>query len=460
MPDMTEAGVGGPRPVRPTSRSYDTPRWRDEGQLLTDPRKRFVRKAVERSTGRKAVLKHVDKARGDRAKRRFYDEAVNMRRLNGTSGILPVWDIDDAAPDEPGWYAMPPAQLLADALGDDTTLRDVVEQIVVLADVLAHLAEHDTYHRDIKPDNLFWWDDGPVLADFGIAAWGPGASRAPEAGLTLIYEKVGPANFIAPEMRYNRPTDRGKRADVYSLAKTLFVLALPMRGPYPPDGTHHAEVEEFSLWETGGGGNSLPELRHVLEAATEFNPRRRLSMTDFRDELSAWISRNADVEFRPRGERPRFRFGWEAMHGRPERLRRDMEETRSMMRRSTWKIAHALTGDPDAEFEEPDRAGEILGDYEWEPNTEDDGYIPDGTIWMSTTFHEGRRIVLEAILDEGDTCFIAESHTIGPPLSLERSWGPTEWVRARMPRTADLTEKLADDIVDWLTANGTSGYAR
>jgi hypothetical protein len=230
-----------------------------------------------------------------------------------------------------------------------------------------------------------------------------------------------------------------------------------MRGPYPPDGTHHAEVEEFSLWETGGGGNSLHELRHVLEAATEFDPRRRLSMADFRDELNAWLSRNAYVEFRRRGEWSRVRFGWEAMHGRPERYRRDMEETRSMMRRSIWKIAQALTGDPDTPIKELDRGGEMFGDYDWQPNTEDDGYVPDGTIWMATDFSEGRRIVLEAVLDEGDVCFIAESQEIGPPLSLERSWGPTKWVRARMPRTANLTDKLSDDVVSWLAAAGAAG---
>ena len=105
-------------------------------------------------------------------------------------------------------------------------------------------------------------------------------------------------------MRYNRPADRGKNADVYSLAKTLFVLALP-RGPYPPDGTHHAEREEFSLWEAGGGTHSLEALRHVLEAATEFGPDRRLSMANFRDELRAWLRKYAEEKFRARADRPR-----------------------------------------------------------------------------------------------------------------------------------------------------------
>ena len=113
-------------------------------------------------------------------------------------------------------------------------------------------------------------------------------------------------------MRHNRPADRGERADVYSLAKTLFVLALPGRGPYPPDGTHHADGEEFSLWETGGDARSMPALaalRDVLEAATAFEPRRRLSMADFRDELQAWLRRYPDVQFGRRGDSARFPYG-------------------------------------------------------------------------------------------------------------------------------------------------------
>jgi hypothetical protein len=305
-------------------------------------------------------------------------------------------------------------------------MRDVAGHIADLANVLARLADQDTYHRDIKPANLFWLGGGPVLADFGIAAWGSGslqAGAARRASLTREGEKLGPANFIAPEMRHNRPADRGKRADVYSLAKTLFVLALPGRGPYPPDGTHHADGEEFSLWETGGDTRSLGSLRHVLEAATAFEPRRRLSMADFRDELHAWLRRFPDAQFRPRGDRPRHPYGWELLRVSVEHDRRDREETRSMMVPCIREIARALTGDQQAWTEEPDHyGGEMLGDYGGEPNDEDDG--PDnGTIWMATSVFGKRRIVLEAVLHDG-ICFAAESQAEGPPWRLEQQWGP------------------------------------
>ena len=47
------------------------------------------------------------------------------------------------------------------------------------------------------------------------------------------------------------------------------------------------------------------------------------------------------------------------------------------------------------------------------PNTGGEGFILDnGTIWMGTTIIEGRRIVLEAILDY-EACFLANPRPQG-----------------------------------------------
>lgn len=70
----------------------------------------------------------------------------------------------------PSYMRCPRARLLGDGLWDNATLRDVVRVVAFLADVLARLAKEGTYHRDIKPANLFWWDGGPVLADFELSA--------------------------------------------------------------------------------------------------------------------------------------------------------------------------------------------------------------------------------------------------------------------------------------------------
>ncbi|WP_145830438.1 protein kinase domain-containing protein [Streptomyces sp. T12] len=166
--------------------------------------------------------RYVNKGRQVR-RQRFYDEALFMRQVSGSTGILSVWDIDDAHGAAPRWYAMPRARLLADVFGDASTVLDVVTHITALARTLAALAEQGIYHRDIKPANLFWYDGAPVLADFGIAAF---AHRP--AGLTRVGDKVRPANFMAPEMRSINGKDRGERADVYSLARPFSSWPTPV----------------------------------------------------------------------------------------------------------------------------------------------------------------------------------------------------------------------------------------
>ncbi|MGJ5797593.1 serine/threonine protein kinase [Streptomyces europaeiscabiei] len=447
------------RPRKPQqnddSRDYGTVRWRDDGQLGSDSRKKFVRRATDVSSGRKGVLKHmsdppvsgegrVDKGRRVR-RQRFYDEALFMQQVNGSPGILPVWDIDDAHGAAPRWYAMPRARLLAEVFDDASTVLDVVTHTAALARTLAVLAEQGIYHRDIKPANLFWHDGAPVLADFGIAAF----AHLP-AGLTRVGDKVGPANFMAPEMRSADGKDRGERADVYSLAKTLFVLAHPRRGAYPPDGTHRVDAEECSL-SSLGGGNAMLSLGHVLEAATQHRVHDRLTMADFHAELAAWIDRHTAraASFTPFGRRSPGGWGPD-LH---DRHRRDTEATRAMVLPCIRRIAEALTGDPSTWTEgiDHDNGDRTLGEYHWIDNCEE-GFIPDGGfIWVSTHLHDGRRIVLDALLNNDGVCLLAEAQRSGPPWALEQQWGPTPWHRARMPRTAAQIQQLTDTIVTWLS---------
>lgn len=215
--------------------------------------------------------------------------------------------------------------------------------------------------------------------------------------------------------------------------------------------------DQLPTGAAGGNARSLAELRHVLEAATAFEPRRRLSMADFRDELHAWVRRYPDVQFRRRGDRPRYEYGWEAYRVNLELNRRDREETRSMMLPCIREIAKAMTGDPQAWTEEPDHYGEeVLGDYGGQPGDyggepdDEDGFPDNGMIWMATSVFGKRRIVLEAVLHHG-VCFLAEAQAEGPPWRLERQWGGTEWRRSRLPRTAGQVEKLTEDVIAWIT---------
>lgn len=144
------------------------------------------------------------------------------------------------------------------------------------------LQEAGIAHRDIKPDNLFWFGNRAVFGDFGIATW---PNR--DANLTAFGEKVGSAHFLAPEVRAIGDSVDYFAADVWSLIKAMHVLANPADGPYPPGGTHYHGVAEFSL--QASGDQAAAELEWLLETCTNSDPVRRLAAKDLADELRVWL---------------------------------------------------------------------------------------------------------------------------------------------------------------------------
>lgn len=95
-------------------------------------------------------------------------------------------------------------------------------------------------------------------------------------------------------------------------------------------------------------------------------------------------------------------------------------------------------------------AGFCISLYDWEPNSED-GFETESVIQMATQTQEGRRIVLEAVLD-GRVCFVAESQTDEPHWMLERQWNHTDWFRPRMPRSMQCAEQLTGEILAFVAS--------
>jgi len=112
--------------------------------------------------------------------------------------------------------------------GSGATFADVARAVTGYADTLSSLADEGIYHRDIKPSNLYWANGSFAIGDFGIADF------PDKAGLTQTGNRLGPANFLAPEMiQYAGDISASGPADVYSLGKTLSALAAGREHPPP-----------------------------------------------------------------------------------------------------------------------------------------------------------------------------------------------------------------------------------
>jgi serine/threonine protein kinase len=151
---------------------------------------------------------------------------------------------------------------------------------------LAYAHKHDVIHRDIKPQNLLLTADQHTIkiADFGVAK-----IEAAEGMIT----RVGTEIYAAPEHHPHaatgpldtsslslRPAQLTPAADIYSLAKTTYMLLTgeaPRRFSRKPV---TALPEEFAAHEW-----SQYVLR-VLERATQNNPsRRQQSVEEFWREI-------------------------------------------------------------------------------------------------------------------------------------------------------------------------------
>ena len=124
--------------------------------------------------GREIALKVLKLPEGSERYDRFAQEVrVHLEVLRNRMGVLPLLDAHVPVGeriDEPPWLAMPLAIPLAEHLGTTPSPSAVVEAGAVIARTLAELLEqHGVSHRDIKPDNLYWYG-GPVVGDFGLVA--------------------------------------------------------------------------------------------------------------------------------------------------------------------------------------------------------------------------------------------------------------------------------------------------
>jgi protein kinase-like protein len=89
--------------------------------------------------------------------RRFRDEVEFLKSEHAKTGVLPLIEAfvpQQLATSERAFLVTPIATGVRNALGRKP-FKPVVEAVLAYATTLDYLAEHDIFHRDLKPDNLF-----------------------------------------------------------------------------------------------------------------------------------------------------------------------------------------------------------------------------------------------------------------------------------------------------------------
>ena len=220
-------------------------------------------------------------------------------------GVLPILDADK----DDLWYVMPLAKSLRSVIDDfvkkqknaipvityqDDILRQNVDGFISLAKTLGKIHELGYVHRDIKPDNLYIWNEKYCVGDFGIV------DLPTDVALTKKQDRLGAWTTIAPEVLRDsrKATDR---SDVYSLAKTLWMcLTLKLEGF---DGRYDYNASSMSLHDVSHLQNAfLLDIDELLYDATQEDPNQRPTMLEFAERLNKWQKSLSDFELMNRKE--------------------------------------------------------------------------------------------------------------------------------------------------------------
>ena len=146
------------------------------------------------------------------------------------------------------------------------------------ADGLAFAHARGFVHRDVKPANLLFGEEGRLrVADFGLARALAEAAWTEPVGATL-----GTARYAAPEQAQGRPVDG--RADVYSLALVLYEAVTGVV-PFTSDTTIATLMARVGTRLPGH--DALGSLAPVLDAAAAPEPEHRIDASSLAARLRA-----------------------------------------------------------------------------------------------------------------------------------------------------------------------------
>jgi len=234
------------------------------------------------------ILKPLDKnniKKFNKKLKRFKDEVkIVLQHQESIKGIIPILETN-VTESENGeyWYSMPIATPISDFIKgiEQDKENTIIECVYNLAELLIKLHDLGIVHRDIKPSNIYFFNGVFSLGDFGLVDY------PDKEDLTSTGESVGARNTMAPEFKIDGKRADGKLGDVYSLAKTMWLLLMNRNIGF--DGQYNPFDNSVRLY-----GNSklthTVELDDLLQRSTENDPMARPTIQEFHQTIAQWKS--------------------------------------------------------------------------------------------------------------------------------------------------------------------------
>ena len=186
--------------------------------------------AIQESLERSVVLKILDSVNVKKSEdlvERFLAEGRIIASLNHPN-IITIYDIG-VANNNSLYISMEYVNGgdLKQRLELSITASQALDFLLQIASALNEAHKHGIVHRDVKPANILFKDNTPILTDFGIAK-----QVDVDADLTSTGIFLGSPNYVSPEQADGLKLDG--RADIYSLGCILYEM-LTGEKPYKSD---------------------------------------------------------------------------------------------------------------------------------------------------------------------------------------------------------------------------------
>lgn len=212
--------------------------------------------AVQESLERSVVLKILDRVHhtaSEEMTQRFMDEGRIVASLHHPN-IVTIYDIGLAGEDLYISMEYVHGGDLKKRMETHVPAKDALDIIYKVGSALESAHSHSIIHRDVKPANILFREDGtPLLTDFGIAKQTDFDKDLTSTGIFL-----GSPNYVSPEQADGKQVDG--RSDIYSLG-CIFYEMLTGYKPY-----HSNSVIDIVIQHKTSPVPTLPEKLSIYQS--------------------------------------------------------------------------------------------------------------------------------------------------------------------------------------------------